>query len=216
MSRNDSGEDQPRRPLRSMVEMIAIVAATLFFALTIQALAVKPYRIPSGSMLPTLQPGQRILVDRFSHLLGSDPEIGDVTVFTPPRGAETQPGACGVPGQGPNYSGPASHQSCSRPTAQQAHTTFVKRVVGVPGDSIAVRDGHVIRNGKAAREPFARSCRGNECNLAAVTVPPGDYFLMGDNRGDSDDSRYWGPVPRDQIIGAAIVTYWPLGRLGVL
>jgi signal peptidase I len=202
-----------RRPLRSMIEMVAIVAAALFFAFTIQAFAVKPYRIPSGSMLPTLQPGQRILVDRFSHLLGSDPSVGDITVFTPPQGAVTS--SCGAVGQGPFYNGTASHGSCTRPTAAKAHTTFVKRVVGLPGDTIAIRNGHVIRNGKAAKEPFASSCGGSECNLAPVTVPRGSYFLMGDNRGNSDDSRYWGPVPRDWIVGQAIASYWPIGRVGV-
>ena len=78
-----------------------------------------------------------------------------------------------------------------------------------------MRDGHVIRNGRRASEPFAAPCGGGpECDLAAIEVPAGHYFLMGDNRGNSDDSRYWGPVPRDQIIGRAVVTYWPLGRIG--
>jgi signal peptidase I len=203
-----------KRPLRSMLEMIVIVAAAVFFAVTIQALAIKPYKIPSGSMLPTLHPGQRILVDRFSHLTGSDPAVGDITVFTPPAGADTS--VCGLRGQGPFYNGPESHASCTRPTGDKSGNTFVKRVVGLPGDSIAVRNGHVIRNGKAVNEPYASSCTGSECNLAAITVPHGDYFLMGDNRGNSDDSRYWGPVPRDWIIGQAIVSYWPLGRVGAL
>src|SRR5829696_3553255 len=80
--------DYPRisvkaKPLRSTVELVLTVAAALFFALTIQAFAVKPYKIPSGSMLPTLEPGQRILVNRFSHHVGSDPKVGDVTVFLP-------------------------------------------------------------------------------------------------------------------------------------
>src|SRR4051794_25479071 len=95
----------PQRPLRSMLEMVVIVAAAVFFALTFQAFAVKPYRIPSGSMLPTLEPGQRILVDRFSHLTGSNPSVGDITVFTPPKGADTN--ACGIVGQGPFYGGGA-------------------------------------------------------------------------------------------------------------
>jgi signal peptidase I len=202
------------RPLRSTVELVALVAAALFFALTIQAFAVKPYRIPSGSMLPTLKPGQRILVDRFSHRLGGNPRIGDITVFTPPAGAET--GDCGVAGQGPFYDGAASLASCSRPTARRGDTTFVKRVVGLPGDTIAVHDGHVIRNGWPAREPFASSCGGPECNLAPITVPAGSYFLMGDNRGNSDDSRFWGPVPRAWIIGKALATYWPPRRVGGL
>jgi signal peptidase I len=207
-------DEAPRkRPLHSMIEMIAVVAIALFFAFTIQAVAVKPYRIPSGSMLPTLHPGQRILVDRFSHLLGSDPGVGDITVFTPPRGAETS--ACGIAGQGPFYGGGPSHASCSTPTAAKGSTTFVKRAVGLPGDRIAIRNGHVIRNGRPASEPFASSCGGSECNLAPITVPRDSYFLMGDNRGNSDDSRYWGPVPRRWIIGEAVVSYWPLGRLGL-
>ena len=78
-----------------------------------------------------------------------------------------------------------------------------------------MREGHVIRNGRRASEPFAAPCGGGpECDLAPIEVPAGHYFLMGDNRGNSDDSRYWGPVPRSQIIGRAVVTYWPLGRIG--
>jgi signal peptidase I len=207
-------EQKPgKRPLRSMIEMVVVVGTAIFFALTIQAFAVKPYRIPSGSMLPTLEPGQRILVDRFSHLTGSNPAVGDITVFTPPEGAVSS--ACGTVGQGPFYGGAASHRSCSVPTERKADTTFVKRVVGVPGDTIAVRNGHVIRNGKPADEPFARSCGGPACNLDAITVPPGSYFLMGDNRGNSDDSRFWGPVPRAWIIGEAVVSYWPPKDLGI-
>jgi signal peptidase I len=204
----------PARPLRSTIELVGLVAAALFFALTIQAFAVKPYRIPSGSMLPTLKPGQRILVDRFSHRLGENPKLGDITVFTPPEGAET--GACGVSGQGPFYDGAGSQISCSRPTAQRSRTTFVKRVVGLPGDLIQVSDGHVIRNGRAANEPFATHCGGPECNLAPIQVPKGTYFMMGDNRANSDDSRFWGPVPRAWIIGKAMVTYWPPDRVGGL
>jgi signal peptidase I len=168
-------------------------------------------------MEPALKPGQRILVNRFSHLLGSDPSVGDITVFTPPRGSDSTPPVCGIPGEGPEYPGPGTHASCTRPTADESQkTTFVKRVVGVPGDTIAVRNGHVIRNGKPASEPFASSCGGPDCNLAAITVPAGSYFMMGDNRGNSDDSRFWGPVPRDWIIGQAVVSYWPLDRLGGL
>ncbi len=102
------------KSLRSTIELVLIVAAALFFALTLQALAVKPYRIPSESMLPTLKPGQRILVDRFSHRVGGDPALGDVTVFFPPHGADT--GACGRKGEGPFYAGgPETRHSCATP-----------------------------------------------------------------------------------------------------
>jgi signal peptidase I len=204
------------KPLRSSVELILTVAAALFFALTIQAFAVKPYRIPSGSMLPTLEPGQRILVNRFSHHIGGDPKLGDVTVFTPPRGAETR--ACGHAGEGPNYSegGAETRRSCSKPTATHSDIAFVKRVVGMPGDTIAIVNGHVIRNGTRTKEPFASGCAGPDCNLNPIKIPSGSYFLMGDNRGNSEDSRFWGPVPRDWIIGKAVVSFWPPSDLGTL
>ena len=203
------------KSLRSTVELVLIVAVALFFALTIQAFAVKPYRIPSESMLPTLKPGQRILVDRFSHRLGGDPKLGDVTVFLPPVGADE--GSCGHAGEGPFYSGgEETRRSCSKPANTHSETTFVKRVVGMPGDTIAVVGGHVIRNGKRVSEPFASGCSGAECNLNPITIPRGTYFMMGDNRGNSDDSRFWGPVPRKWIIGKALVSYWPPKAAGTL
>jgi signal peptidase I len=204
------------RSLRSFAELVVIVATALFFAFAIQAFAVKPYVIPSESMLPTLQVGQRLLVDRFSHEIGGDPKIGDITVFMPPPGADRAGNQCGKNGEGPSTaSGVASHRACSWPVPGAGSKAFVKRVVGVPGDVIAVQNGHVIRNGQHTSEPFTAPCgAGPECNLKPITIPPDHYFLMGDNRGDSDDSRYWGPVARDHIIGRAIVTYWPIGRIG--
>jgi signal peptidase I len=204
------------RSLRSLGELVGIVAAAIFFALVIQAYAVKPYLIPSPSMAPTLAVGQRVLVDRFSHRLGGDPKLGDITVFMPPSGAESRGGQCGIDGEGPSYDDtPASRRSCSRPTPGAGRRAYIKRVVGLPGDRIAVRGGHVIRDGRRATELFAAPCgNGLECDLGEIVVPAGHYFLMGDNRGNSDDSRYWGPVPRDQIIGHAVVTYWPPGRIG--
>ena len=201
------------KSLRSTVELVLIVAVALFFALTIQAFAVKPYRIPTESMLPTLKPGQRILVNRVSHRLGGDPKLGDVTVFLPPVGADE--GTCGHAGEGPFYSGgEETRRSCSKPASTHSETTFVKRVVGLPGDTIAITDGHVIRNGKPVREPFASSCAGAECNLNPIRIPAGHYFMMGDNRGNSDDSRFWGPVPRKWIIGKAVASYWPPKDVG--
>jgi signal peptidase I len=205
-----------RRSLRSFGELVLIVGAALFFALAIQAYAVKPYVIPSESMVPTLNVGQRVLVDRFSHRLGGDPKINDITVFMPPRGAESDGGQCAIAGEGPSYgAGPLSRRSCTLPTEATGSQAYIKRVVGLPGDRIAVRDGRVIRNGHQAAEPFAASCDGGPaCDLDEIVIAPGHYFLMGDNRGNSDDSRYWGPVARKHIIGRAIATFWPPGRIG--
>ena len=194
-----------------LVELVFLVAVALFLALAVQAYAVKPYRIPSGSMEPTLTIGQRVIVDRLTHRLGAAPHVGDIVVFTPPAGADSE--RCGLSGQGEGTPSP-----CSRPVAQKAHETFIKRVVAVGGDTISIHDGHVIRNGKLASEPFAASCGGGpDCNFPqAITVPRGYVFLMGDNRGESDDSRFWGPVPVSWVIGKALVTYWPPDRVGTL
>jgi signal peptidase I len=192
----------------SLLELIMIVAVALGLALGIQAFLVKPYRIPSESMVPTLEVGQRVLVNRIGARFG-DPEVGDVVVFHPPAGAEAD-NTCGgdrAPGQ-----------VCAHPTEEKADVNFIKRVVAGPGDRIAVRGGRVILNGERQRENFIRPCGGGEdCNFPReITVPADHYFMMGDNRGASDDSRFWGPVPRDWIIGGAFGTYWPPSRIGLL
>jgi signal peptidase I len=95
---------------------------------------------------------------------------------------------------------------------------FIKRVVAGPGDTLAIESGHVVRNGKMVDEPFIRECGSSNggCNFPEpITIPAGHYFMMGDNRGASDDSRYWGPVPDKWIIGGAFATYWPPGRINI-
>jgi signal peptidase I len=197
----------------SILELVVIVAVALGMALAIQAFLIKPYRIPSESMVPTLQIGQRVLVNRVGTHLG-DPDVGDILVFHPPQGAESSTGdQCGEQ--------PKAGAACGKPTAKRASVNFIKRVVGAPGDTIAVRNGRVIRNGKPTKEPFiSATCRndaGAGCNFRnPITVPPGHYFMMGDNRGESDDSRFWGPVPTSWIIGKAFATYWPPKRIGSL
>lgn len=196
----------------SLLELVVIVAVALGMALAIQAFLVKPYRIPSESMVPTLAVGQRVLVNRVGTHFG-EPKVGDVVVFHPPAGAESGTGdQCGAQ--------PEPGAACAQPTAQRADVNFIKRIVGGPGDTIAVRDGRVIRNGEPTEEPFiSDTCAddaGAGCNFRnPITVPPDHYFMMGDNRGESDDSRFWGPVPEDWIIGEAFATYWPPKRIGI-
>ena len=193
----------------TLFELMFVGATALFLALAVQAYAVKPYQIPSGSMEPTLRIGDRVLVDRAGHRLGAQPEIGDIVVFHPPAGADTDPAESGDP---------SPDAPCDRPTADQSDQTFIKRVVAVGGDTVAIRDGHVIRNGRAAAEPFAAACGGVDgCDFAEpITVPDGYVFLMGDNRGASLDSRFWGPVPVSWVIGQARAAYWPPSHLGTL
>jgi signal peptidase I len=202
------------RRLRSLLELVVTVAVAVGLALLIQAFVVKPYRIPTGSMLPTLTLGQRILVNR----MDTDPGIGDVVVFHPPHGGDLGSGQCANSQQGFSADGTAQAQPCDRPLESESEQTFVKRVVGVPGDVLRIVGGHVIRNGKREPDAYINPCGGAaECTFSrSIRVPPGHYFMMGDNRGDSDDSRYWGPVPQRYIIGVGFFTYWPLDRIGVL
>jgi signal peptidase I len=198
---------KPQSTAGSLLELVMIVAVALGLALGIQKFLVKPYRIPSESMVPTLQVGQRVLVNRIGHSF-SKPAVGDVVVFHPPQGAESA--RCGV--------AHPREQVCPESVPRKDSVNFIKRVVAGPGDRVAVEGGHVILNGKEQKEPFTAPCDpGGGCNFPReITVPAGQYFMMGDNRGSSDDSRYWGPIPDDWIIGGAFATYWPPGRIGLL
>jgi signal peptidase I len=195
----------------AFVELVVIVALAIGLALLIQAFVVKPYQIPSGSMEPTLDIGQRVLVERMSYRF-SDPQIGDIVVFHPPAGAEHED--CPVPNAGRDTS-----RACPEPTPQESDTNFIKRIVAGPGDRLSIKAGHPVVNGEVAKESFINPCRGgpppDPCSMPkTITIPPNEYFMMGDNRSSSDDSRFWGPVPRDWIIGEAFFTYWPPDRVG--
>ena len=148
-------------------------------------------------MVPTLKIGQLVTVNVGSGL----PRLGDIVVFHPPAGADPQPAVCGDPNEGG-----ISSTACGVPTAQESRQTFIKRVVGLPGDRISLRAGHVYRNGAPEPEPYIAPCGGAEgCNMpTTIVIPPGDYFTLGDNRGFSDDSRFWGPVRGGWIIGIVV------------
>ncbi len=196
---------------RLVVELAISVAVAVAVALLIQALLVKPYKIPSGSMIPTLAIGQRILVDR----LATHPAVGDIVVFHPPAGAlQGNEGVCGNPDQGYGLG-----QACDKDSGPESSETYVKRVVGLPGDHLRIVGGRVYRNGVEERGSYVQACNTGPdyCRFPnQITVPAGDYYMMGDNRGVSDDSRFWGPVPQSWIIGTAFFTYWPIGRIGTL
>jgi signal peptidase I len=205
-----------RRPtgrFGGVIEVAVIVVIAIGLALGLQAVAIKPYSIPSASMQPTLKIGQRVLVNRLSHRLGADPQIGDVVVFHPPLSA--------IPGNGPQCKVPQQEdQACPMNEPREAEESFIKRVVAGPGDTLRVEDGIPVVNGEpVAGDWQIRPCGslGSGCNFREpITIPADHYFMMGDNRGSSDDSRFWGPVPRDWIVGRAVATYWPLDRIGTL
>ena len=197
-----------------VLELVVIVVIALGLAIGIQAFVVKPYRIPSGSMEPTLHINQRILVDRIGNDFSS-PHIGDIYVFHPPKNYAA---GCANPSEGEDAEGQTSARACDVVQAVASSETFVKRVVGLPGDRISIRNGEVILNGKPEHAPYIAPCGGgSSCNFpGTITVPAGDYYMMGDNRGESDDSRFWGPIKSSWIIGRAFFTYWPPDRIGTL
>jgi signal peptidase I len=205
---------KPKKSLAgSLAELVVIVVVALGLALLIQAVIVKPYRIPSGSMEPTLDINQRILVDRIGMHFSSI-HVGDIVVFHPPANYTI----CADPAEGANSTGQSSGRACDVVQKKESSVTFVKRVVGLPGDHISIVNGHVIRNGKPEKDPYIIPCNGDAaCNFPqTIVIPKGDYYMMGDNRPDSEDSRFWGPVPRAWIIGKAFFTYWPPDRIGFL
>lgn len=197
----------------SIGELLLIVLVALGLALLIQAFLIKPYRIPSASMEPTLNVNQRILVDRLGITTGS-PKVGEIMVFHPPRNY----GVCANANQGDDVAGQADAQACDVAQRKHASVTFVKRVVGLPGDRLSIRNGRVVRNGVPEPDSFTIRCDGSPaCNFPrTIVVPRGDYYMMGDNRPDSDDSRFWGPVPRSWLIGQVFFSYWPPDRIGAL
>jgi signal peptidase I len=210
-----TGRKQSKSTVGAIVELIVIIAIALGLAFGIQAWIVKPYKIPSGSMEPTLEVGQRVLVDRIgTHF--SNPHVGEITVFHPPEGAQQE--QCGpVP-----HTVKLGGAPCSEPVPKEASVNFIKRIVAGPGDEIYVKEGHVYRRAAGTsrfvreHDPYIRECGASaECNfLTPIKIPAGHWFMMGDNRGESDDSRFWGPVPTGWIIGEAFATYWPPDRIG--
>jgi len=188
-----------------LVEIVATVALALLLAESVQAAVVKPFVIPSQSMEPTLLPGQRVLVNRLAYDFGGTPSRGDIVVFHPPSSLTCK---VNVPLSEP----------CPRGVGTHASDYFVKRVIGLPGDTLSIRNGHPVINGKElVDEPYITPCSDStSCDMPhTIVIPPGDYYMLGDNRGDSDDSRYWGPVPLSWIIGEVFATYWPIDRIGL-
>jgi signal peptidase I len=157
---------------------------------------VGEYKITSGSMEPTLHVGQQVTA-----VPSRSPRVGDIVVFHPPAGARAQDPVCGS-----GFQGTGSSQPCDASVPQESARVFVKRVVAGPRDLISIVDGHAIRNGIRQREPYIATCvSGDACSFpTAVRVPPDEYYLLGDNRGASDDSRFWGPVPSGWIIGTVV------------
>jgi signal peptidase I len=195
------------KPVRTLLETAITLVVALGIAWLGQAFVVKPYRVPTPSMVPTLEPGDRVLADRIS-LDFENPGRGQIVVFHPPHCKSGHNDASGV---------------CSSPQLDLrdglAGTTYVKRVIGLPGETVWADHGHVwIKDpGKKAFELHESYTDGKPTTrLPRQTIPKGYYLMLGDSRVISDDSRTWGLEPRSGMIGIARVRYWPLDRLGLL
>lgn len=168
------------RILRDIVIPLVIAFAVAMF---VQATVAKPYKIPSGSMLPTIKLGDRVIANRLVYHY-KDIERGDVVVFEPPK---TEMAEQGIP--------------------------FIKRVVGLPGDTVEVIHGKTLVNGE---EFIVQDSDVPSYTRPAEVVPEGQLFVLGDNRDQSSDSHIWGYVPIDNIIGRVEFIYWPPGHMSFI
>jgi signal peptidase I len=184
-------------PWRSVLDWTLSIAVAVVFVLAVKVEVANPYRIPSESMEPTLHcarpaPGcqsahsDRVVANRFIYRF-RDPRRGEIVVFEAPPKTEA---ACDEGG------------------------TFVKRIVGLPGEVVSERHGFVYVNGRRLAEPYVEPSLRDDRTQRWPRIAAGHYFMLGDNRSHSCDSREWGTVPRESLIGPVFLTYWPPGRIG--
>jgi signal peptidase I len=184
-------------PWRSILDWTLSIAIAVVAVLAVKVEVANPYRVPSSSMEPTLhcaRPGawcqagrsDRVVANRFIYRF-RDPRRGEIVVFDAP--AKTR-------------------QVCDE------GGTFVKRIVGLPGETVSERDGAVYIDGHRLSEPYVQPSLRDDRSQTWPRILPEHYFMMGDNRAHSCDSRDWGTVPRSSLIGPVFLTYWPLGRIG--
>jgi len=191
------------RGWRVTIDWLVTIIGAILIVLAIKQWVINPYRIPSSSMEPTLHcalpasgcraggglfsGSDRVLACRFCYRLWS-PKRDDIIVFnTPPKAAQD----CGSGG------------------------VFVKRLIGLPGDTWDEKDGYIYINGQRLNEPFVPQDERNQETMGPIKIPKGQYFMMGDNRSGSCDSRRWGTVPRKNLIGKVVATYWPPSRVSI-
>ena len=178
-----------RSALRSVIDWVVVLAVATVIALVVRAYVVQTYYIPSLSMYPTLKVGDRILVLKAAYRFTS-PATGDVIVFRAPV---------------------AERSSCDSPEVDD----LVKRIIGTPGETIWSQgnliyvNGHVLDQNWSHVNPIGQA-------IKRQTIPANDYFVMGDNHPESCDSRVWGYVPRANIIGKAVLIFWPISRISII
>ena len=174
------------RALRSGLEWIIIIGGALLVAFVVKTFLIQAFFIPSGSMEPQLAIGDRVLVNKLSYRL-HDIHRGDIVVFERPPG----------------------------PASDVEIKDLIKRVIALPGETVEAREGHLLVNGKRLNEPYLPADQAT-ADFSPRRVPGGRVFVMGDNRENSKDSRYFGPISDGLVIGRAFVRVWPLGSLSSL
>jgi signal peptidase I len=178
-----------QRPFGCLFEVVETLVLTLIIFLVIQNFVAQPYRVQQQSMENTLQPDQYVLVDKLTPHF-DDYKRGDIIVFNPPAAY-----------------------------AQSDGTPFIKRIIGVGGDTVSIHDDNVFINGIQLNEPYlyeGQPTTTSPGSLSTWVIPDGDLFVMGDHRQDSSDSRVFGPVPKSNVIGRAWLRYWPFNTFGIL
>lgn len=163
------------------VEIIESIVIAVLLAALIRMFILAPFFIPSGSMIPTLFEGDRIIVSKITYRIWT-PQRGDIVVFKYPRDPSRD---------------------------------YVKRLIGLGGETVALKNSHLYINGKLMPEEYLPPGL-HFSDYGPVRVPEGHYLMLGDNRNVSEDSRYWGPLPEKNVIGKALMIYWPLNRIRFL
>jgi signal peptidase I len=192
----------PARALRLGLEVVALAVLAVVIAFVLQTVVAQAFYIPSGSMEPQLEVGDRVVVSKVSYRL-HEPRRGDIVVFDSPLA---------VPGPQPALPVRMVERLLQAVGVQRpGDDEYIKRVVALPGETVAAVDGRVHIDGRPLVEPYlpAGTMTGS---FGPEQVPEGQLWVMGDNRANSADSRRFGPVPRDEVVGRAILRIWPPGR----
>jgi signal peptidase I len=194
---------EPPRRKSFLAELPGLLLTALVIAVVIKTFLVQPFWIPSESMLPTIEVNDRVMVNKLAYRFG-EPQRGDIVVFRDPREEELEES---IP------------EAVIRSVLEavgirtRGRDDLIKRVIGLPGETVEVKDNHVVVDGEALDEPYLED-DVFMTDEPSVTVGEDEVFVMGDNRNASFDSRRFGPVPLDDLVGEAFVTIWPLAHFG--
>jgi signal peptidase I len=186
------------------VELPVLLLVALAVAVMIKTFLIQPFYVPSESMLPTIEVNDRVMISKLNYQF-ADPERGDIVVFISPFNDEIDNESF--------IDSVVRHVLEAVGIRTASADDLIKRVVAVGGDTVEVKGGYLIVNGLQINEPYLMS-QGPMPDFGALVVPPESVFVMGDNRAVSYDSRKFGAIPEDDLLGEAVVRIWPLSRLG--